>query len=516
MSLKKRLLTLSYALEASKWYRASKAYAFEILEEHASVKKRYFDIFMIFLVLSTILILILEIKHTLPPIVYLFETVAVLIFILEWLGRFWVSSNAHRSIIKTHEKYELEESESTAWMLLKPALLEKFRFVISPMSIIDLLAILPSYRPLRMLRFLLLFRLFKVFRYTQNLNFLLRVFTEKRYEFVTLLVVFSFMVFFASTVIYIFEGAGGNEKIDTFFDAIYWAVVTITTVGFGDITPQTSAGRLITIFLIMGGIAIISFMTSIITTSMTEKLEEVKEQHVLNEVAKLKRYVLICGFGKMGKELARELDRAHEKFVILDINAEEIEQAKREKFLALHADASDMDILKLLKCDHKLKHAVALTDDDALNLSIVLSLKSLNNDTIVYSRVNKKEAKMKLELAGAKEAIFPYKSAAIAALEYLEAPIAYGAIDNILLEREDPILEEIEISKESKACHLPLKQLHLKRYNLKLLGLVRISEEDKFYFHPDEETFVLHEHDVLMVIGDREDIITFKLTLFKG
>ncbi len=516
MSFKKRLLTFSYALEASKRYKKAKALAFDVLEGDASVRKKYFDIFMIFLVLSTILILILEIKHTLPPIVYIFETVAVFIFIIEWLGRFWVSANAHMSVIETHEKYELEEVDSTAWMLLKPALLEKFRFVISPMSIIDLLAILPSYRPLRMLRFLLLFRLFKVFRYTQNLNFLLRVFTEKRYEFVTLLVIFSFMVFFASTVIYIFEGAGGNEKIDTFFDAIYWAVVTITTVGFGDITPQTSAGRFITMFLIMGGIAIISFMTSIITTSMTEKLEEVKEQHVLNEIAKLKSYVLICGYGKMGKELARELYRANEKFVVLDVNSAEITEAKKEKFLALRADASDMDVLESLRCDSKLKHAVALTDDDALNLSIVLSLKSLNSDTVVYSRVNKKEAKMKLEIAGAKEAIFPYKSAAIAALEYLEAPIAYGAIDNILLEREDPILEEVEISRESKAYQLSLKKLALKRFNLKLLGLVRGSENDKFYFHPKDETFILSEHDVLMVIGDREDIIAFKLSLFKG
>ena len=516
MSLKKRLLKLSYALEASKRYKNAKALAFEILEDQTSVKKKYFDIFMIFLVLTTILILILEIKHTLPPLVYLYETIAVFIFILEWLGRFWVSSDAHMTIIQTHEQCELQERESTAWMLLKPALLEKYRFVISPMSIIDLLAILPSYRPLRVLRFLLLFRLFKVFRYTQNLNFLLRVFIEKRYEFVTLLVIFSFMVFFASTVIYIFEGAGGNEKIDSFFDAIYWAVVTITTVGFGDITPQTSAGRFITIFLIMGGIAIISFMTSIITTSMTEKLEEVKEQHILNEIAKLKSYVLICGYGKMGKELARELHRADEKFVVLDVHAEEIEEAKKEKFLALHADASDMDVLKLLRCDSKLKHAVALTDDDALNLSIVLSLKSLNPDTIIYSRVNKREAKIKLESAGAKEAIFPYKSAAIAALEYLESPIAYSAIDNILLEREDPIFEEIEIAKESKAYDVSLNNLHLKAFNLKLLGLVRGSEDDRFYFHPKDEAFILQEHDVLMVIGDREDIVAFKLSLFKG
>jgi len=516
MDIKKTLLKFSLYLESSRRYKKIKHLAYEVLEDTTSPKKRYFDIFMIFLVLTTILILILEIKHTLAPIVYHYETFAVLIFILEWLGRLWVSSDAHMTIIQTHERYELEELSNTAWMLLKPALLQKARFIISPMSIIDLLAILPSYRPLRVLRFLLLFRLFKVFRYTQSLNFLLRVFIEKRYEFMTLLVIFSFMVFFASTVIYIFEGSGQNSKIDTFFDAIYWAVVTVTTVGFGDITPQTPAGRLITMFLIVGGIAIISFMTSIITTSMTEKLEEVKEQHVLNDVSKLKKYVLICGYGKMGKELARELHRADEKFVVIDPRGDEVENAKKEGYLALCADASDMDILKELKCDRKLKHAVALTDDDALNLSIVLSLKSLNEETIIYTRVNEKEAKAKLEMAGAKEAIFPYKSAAKAAIEYLDEPIAYAAIDNILLERENPVMEEVEISRESGANHKYIKQIGIKKHNLKVLGVVRISEESHFYFHPNEEAFKLQEHDVLIVIGDREDIIAFKLALFKG
>ncbi len=516
MYLKKRLLSLAYALEASQTYKKVKFNAYEILEDHTSDHKKYFDFFMIFLVFSTILILILEIKNTLPPFVYTYETIAVVIFILEWLGRLWVSSSIHESIISAHEKFELEESESSSWMLLKPALSDKVRFIISPMSIIDLLAILPSYRPLRILRFFLLFRLFKVFRYTQSLNFLLKVFVEKRYEFLTLLMIFTFMVFFASTVIYIFEGNGSNDKINNFFDAIYWAVITITTVGYGDIAPQTLAGRLITTILIVGGIAIISFMTSIITTSMTEKMQEVKEQQVLNAVAKLKSFILICGFGKMGKELARELHRANEAFVIVDKSEDEIALAKKENFLALCADATDIEVLKELKCDTKMRQAVTLTTDDALNLSIIMSLKSLNPDNIIFSRVNNKEAKVKLEMAGAQEGVFPFNSAAKAALAYYEKPIAYTALDNILIEQHNPVIEEIEISRDSKASDQFLNQIGIKGYNLKVLGVVRTIEEDKFYFHPDADMFILIEHDILIVIGDREDTRLFKLSLFKG
>lgn len=515
MDLKKRILQYSYALEASSRYKIYKKYVYEVLEDNSSVKKRYFDFFMIFLVLTTILILILEIKNTLPPIIYVYENIAVVIFIIEWLARLWVSSDAHMKVIELQEQYEHDDKEITLKIILKTALKSKLDFVISPMSIIDLLAILPSYRPLRVLRFFLLFRLFKVFRYTQSVNFFLKVFIEKKFEFITLFMFFSFMVFFASTVIYIFEGDGSNDKINGFLDAVYWSVITITTVGFGDITPQTYEGRFITMFLIIGGISLISFMTSIITTSMTAKLEEAKSYQVINEASKLKSYILICGYGKMGEILADELHRVNEKFVILDTDEAQIELAKKDGYLALKADGSDIEILKELKCESKLKYAAALTNDDALNLSIILSLKSLNQDITIFSRVNEKDAQDKLEMAGAKEVIFPYMVAAKAAIEYFQQPVSFSAIDNILLERNDPIIDEVDIGQYSKAKNSPLNKIGIKKHHLKVLGVIR-GDDKKMIFNPKQDKFILNEGDILIIIGNSEDIAQFKLDLFKG
>ena len=515
MDLKKRLLHYAYKLEASTKYKEYKKAVYGVLEDNGSVRKRYFDFFMIFLVLTTILILILEIKHKLPPIVYVYENFAVMLFIIEWLARFWISSDAHMKVIAMYEKSEHEHREVTFKQLFKSALKSKLNFVISPMSIIDLLAILPSYRPLRVLRFFLLFRLFKVFRYTQSVNFLLKVFVEKKFEFLTLFMFFGFMVFFASTVIYIFEGDGSNDNIHNFLDAIYWAVITITTVGFGDIAPQTTEGRFVTMFLILGGISLISFMTSIITTSMTAKLEEAKSYQVINEASKLKKFILICGYGKMGEVLSEELMRSGEKLLIIDIKDKQIELAKKNGLLALKADASDMEVLKELRCDTKLKYAVALTDSDALNLSIILSLKSLNPDIEIFSRVNEKDAKENLEIAGAKEVIFPHMVAAKSAVEYFEQPISFSAIDNILLEREDPVIDEIDISYDSKAKDKLLGKIGIKKHNLKVLGVIR-GEKKELIFNPKQDEFVLKIDDILLVIGDSADISMFKLDLYKG
>ena len=516
MDLKKELLRFSYSLEASKRYKSIKSKVDEILNNQSSSLKSYFDYFMIFLVISTILILILEVKHKLPAVVYVFEAFAVFIFIIEWLLRLWVSSDFHISVIESFERAELEHKKSTFWSIVKPALIKKFKFIVSPMSIIDLLAILPSYRPLRIFRFFLLFRLFKVFRYTQNANFFLKVFKEKRFEFITLIVIFSFMTFFAATVIYIFEGGGENDKIDTFLDAIYWAVITITTVGYGDVTPQTHEGRIVTLFLIIGGVAIISFMTSIITTSMTEKLQEVKAQHILNEVAKLKEFVLVCGYGKMGKVLADELYRAGKDFVIIDNDPLEIESASKRGYLALEGDASDIDILKDLKVDKKVSVAVALTNDDTQNLSILLSIRSISNVCKLFSRLNDIKSYDKLKIAGANEEVFPYHVAARAAYKYFRQPVAFSAVDNILLERYDPIVDEIELIEGSKAINHKIKSIGIKKHDLKVLGVIRCSEDAKLYFNPDVESFILKERDVLIVIGDSENIANFKIDLFKG
>ncbi len=516
MDLKRYLLRVSYRLEASKRYKERKRLVDEILNEPSSTKKQYFDYFMIFLVLSTILILVLEVKNELPSWVYIYETFAVIVFIIEWLARLWVSSDAHLKIIETHERYESKDKEDNLYLVLKPAIIEKLKFVFSPMSIIDLLAILPSYRPLRVFRFFLLFRLFKIFRYSQNANFLLKVFKEKKFEFLTLMVVFAFMVFFAATAIYIFEGGGENEHIKHFLDAIYWAVITITTVGFGDITPHTNEGRFITMFLIIGGISIISFMTSIITTSMTEKLEEIKSNHIYNEVNKLKKYILVCGFGKMGKVLADELHRKGEQFVIIDSSSKEITNATKEGYLAIEADATDIEVLRGLKCESKVTQAAALTNDDALNLSIVLSLKSLNPDIKIISRLNNIELSDKFEIAGAKEEIFPYSVAARAAYKYFRQPVAFSSVDNILLEREDPIVDEIEIVHDFRALNSKIRSIGIKKHNLKVLGVIRTSEDDKLYFNPDVDNFTLLLHDVLIVIGNRVDIAEFKIDLFKG
>ncbi len=511
MDIKESLVKFSYHLNSSRRYRDVKDIVKEVLEDSNSHKKRNFDLFMIILVLVTICILIFEIKHQLHPFVYFIEAIAIVIFIIEWLGRVWVSSDSHKIVIQNYEKLESRNKDISLGLLLGEVVKKKLKFILSPMSIIDLLAILPSYRPLRFLRFFLLFRLLKIFRYTQSMNFLLKVFVEKKFEFFTLLILFAFLVFFASTTIYIFEGVGANENINSFYDAIYWAVVTITTVGYGDISPVTAQGRFATMLLIVSGLGIIAFTTSIVTTAMTEKLQLAKENSLFSQAVKLQDFVLICGFEKMGMGFAQELRNTDEKLIIIDSSKQAIDRANEKDFLALRADPSDIDVLKLLNIVTGARYVAALTDNDALNLSIVLSVKSLKPDLDVIARANSASSIKKFKIAGAKKVVFPYKAAAIASIEYMEQQTAYNVLNTISEESTQPIADEIDIFLEDNQELKEIKLSMFKKHDLKLLGIVKAGEKKSFIFNP--KIVKVQNLDTLIVIGDSDDITAFKSEL---
>ncbi|HIP03276.1 MAG TPA: hypothetical protein EYG75_07140, partial [Campylobacterales bacterium] len=300
------------------------------------------------------------------------------------------------------------------------------------------------------------------------------------------------------------------------YDAIYWAVVTITTVGYGDISPSTPEGRFATILLIMSGLGILAFTTSIVTTAMTEKLEQIKENNILAQASKLKDFVLICGYGKMGRVFAQELERTGEKFVVIDIDPDAVFKASEKNYLVLRADVSDPEVLISLNIADNAKYILAITNDDALNLSIILSAKSISSNLEVIARANLAGSRKKFKIAGAKRVLFPYETASIAAIEYLEQPITYSAMDTIIQEQLDPVADEIEIFLEHDSVSKIIEKELFTSHGLKLLGVVKKANINHFNFNPLMSELLVEDKDVLIVIGYGEDIAAFKTDLVKG
>jgi voltage-gated potassium channel len=510
--MKNLIISFAYFLESSQTYYSIKHLAYQFLEDVTFKYKKYFDFFMIFLVLSTIAILIYEVNHPQLAILNDFEIFAIIIFIIEWLGRLWTVTHIHKTIIEDYEKAEfLNQPYSLKKSLLKITK-EKFAFIFSPMSIIDLLAILPAYRPLRILRILMIFRLFKLLRYTSSINEFSQVFIEKRFEFFTLALLFFIAVIFGSTIIFIYEGAGINDNIHSYFDAVYWSVITITTVGFGDISPVTTPGRVATLLLVVGGIGVIAFFTSIVTTALQEKLRTIKEEKAVGEANSMKNFIIICGFGRMGKVLASQLDASGEKFLIVDNDEKQFQDSKYFNYTTIKGDASSVALLQNLGVENKAKAVIALSNSDPVNLAIILTARSLNPKINIISRANMRNIEKKMYLAGADKVILTTDITALVASEYVGQPVAFDAIDDILLNDKHAVMEEIEIPENSNFIGNPLTTMNFDSYNLTLIGIINKTDpnNDKFIFNPDKATHILKAQDTLIVIGYIDAILQFK------
>lgn len=159
----------------------------------------------------------------------------------------------------------------------------RLRFAFSFFGIIDLLAILPFYialtagmwhgadlRPLRGLRLFRLFRVFKLARYSRALSRFHRAFAAAREELVLYFILTLLLLYFAATGIYLFEHEQQPESFSSIFSSLWWAVATLTTVGYGDVYPVTLGGRLFTFFVLMIGLGVVSIPAGIVAAALEQ------------------------------------------------------------------------------------------------------------------------------------------------------------------------------------------------------------------------------------------------------
>lgn len=455
---------------------------------------------MIMLVLTTIACFLFEVKHEPPLILIIIEDIALVIFILEWLARVWVNGNVHQKIIDEFEHTKFIEVKFRLLPVFQKIWKEKLDFILSPMSIIDLLAILPYYRPLRILRVFMLFRLFKLFRYTSSVSQFASIFKDRKFDFYTLLLMFAMTVFFGASIMYIYEGHGVNENLESFFDALYWAVITVATVGYGDITPVTMEGRIATIFLVMGGFTVIVFGSSIVTSSMMEKLEEVKNDRSFASVAKLNEFSIICSFSSASRILCKELKKENEKFIIIEpkkLSELQLDQDEKE-YLFIQGEPSNYEILNRVLTKTNVKNFITLAHEDATNVAIILSAKAINPTLNIISVVNNSQNEPKLKLAGTHITIPVNRISASVGVGYIKHKVAFEAIEEILVGHNGALVIEIEPNPQSIFIGQSLKDVNFKQFKVILLGV--INSNGDFIFNPKSD-YILKTRDSFVVIG---------------
>ena len=157
----------------------------------------------------------------------------------------------------------------------------KFKFVFSFFGIIDLLAILPFYiasgldlRSMRVFRLLRLFRILKLLRYSKAINRFHRAFFIAKEELILFFFVSIMMLYLSAVGIYYFENEAQPEQFKSVFHSLWWAVATLTTVGYGDIFPITAGGRIFTFFVLMIGLGVVSVPAGLVASALSKARSE--------------------------------------------------------------------------------------------------------------------------------------------------------------------------------------------------------------------------------------------------
>jgi len=287
------IVKLSEKIDNSIKYQKTKSFFRSLLEDVNYPYKKYFDWFMIFLILVSITILIASKTTKIPEWLVGFDLYFVTgIFALEYLLRLWISHDIHKHIIATKAKEERTRLDH----YLVP-LKSKLRYIFSLPALIDLIAIFPKFRIIRLL---------KLYHYLHGTSSLFQALIKKRFEFVFLGYMLFGITFSLGSIFYILE-YGINEELHSYLDAIYWALVTISTVGYGDISPVTDLGKIISMFGIVFGIAMISFVTSVMVSAFSERFDELRNIDSISHVNKMDNVVIINGYGHLGTTIAKKL-----------------------------------------------------------------------------------------------------------------------------------------------------------------------------------------------------------------
>lgn len=290
-------------------------------------------------------------------------------------------------------------------------------------------------------------------------------------------------------------------------ESLYMTVITLTTVGYGEVHPLSQPGRVFTIGLIMVGVFLVTWVAaSLVSLIVSEELHvSMRMKRMQRDIAKLTNHFIVCGHGRMGRQACQDFRQAGVPFVVVDNNPEEIARLSECDTLYVHGDATEDNVLRTAGIE-RARALIAVAANDAENTFIVLTARKLNPDLLIVARSVEESAEAKLLAAGADRVVSPYtiggRRIAVAALrpsvvEFLETVMHLDstdlAVNEYVVAADSPLVGrsvvESAIRQRTGAVVLAVKHVHDSQLD------TRINPE-----HP------LEAGDVLIALGTVEQL----------
>ena len=292
-------------------------------------------------------------------------------------------------------------------------------------------------------------------------------------------------------------------------DCLWMVLITITTIGFGEVEVLTSAGRIITFLIIGGGLFVVQLtLQRFIQLSELGYFIRLEELRLRRLIRRMENHVIICGYGRTGKEIAEQLRSEQISTIIIEIDHSRKSEAEEKGFNVLLADAT-MDESLLQAGVKNCRSLVVTLPSDAANLYVVLSAKALNNRCRLIARAANEEASNKLKLAGANAVISPYVAAGRTMAASALRPIAVDFID--LLAGSDFEIEEFKLTDKIEKIELFTSEygnyLDFSKEGEALLLATKVSGQ--LSGNPKHKVFITPGM-ILIFLGSQEQLDTVK------
>jgi len=291
-------------------------------------------------------------------------------------------------------------------------------------------------------------------------------------------------------------------------EAVYQTIIAMATVGFEEVHPLDNRGMWFTSFLVIVSIGIFFYAVTSLTRYIVEGvfLYTYKDNKVKRKIEKISEHVVICGYGRNGKQAALELSEHNVKVVIIEQTAD-IVQFLRESsdLLYVEGDATDEEVLKQAHLD-KARALITTLPEDADNLFVVLTARELNPELQIISRASVDNADVKLKRAGATNVIMPDRVGGQSMAKLVAQPDVVEFIDLILLQSMDNVvLEEVSCNGLSKrVAGKSLQELDIRNNSgANIIGLKR--QDNSYVINPVPHT-TLNPSDKLFALGTRSQI----------
>ncbi|MEK6223297.1 MAG: potassium channel protein [Thermodesulfobacteriales bacterium] len=285
-----------------------------------------------------------------------------------------------------------------------------------------------------------------------------------------------------------------------FRDSLFMTVITITTVGYGEVHELSAAGEVFTIVLLVFGVGIILYLLGTAAKLLLEgELEDlIGRKRLEKKISELKEHYIICGFGRMGKTIAKELSSRGIDILIIEQNS--VPNLEKGELLILEGDANNEDVLKSAGIE-KAKGLISVLSSDAENLFLVLSARDLNPDLFIVARASEESSERKILRAGADRVVSPYYTGGIRMANSILKPAVVDFIEyatksgNLELQ-----LEEILLSEDSKFNTLTLENSVIGRdFGIIIVAIKR--NDGRMEFNPRSSSLI-NAGDTLVALGE--------------